>query len=119
MLKTSDHRSDRLPGPDDERPVGELFHELIEDGKAYAKAEVAVGKAIAVAKANALKVPVLLFGVALVVMQAAVNVLGVGFLMGLAPIVGPVLGGLIVFLVMAGIAGACAWYGAKRLREDL
>ena len=33
-----------------ERPIGELDHELIEDGKAYARAEVDLVKAIATAK---------------------------------------------------------------------
>ena len=37
MLKPAD---DRLPEPGDERPVGEIVNELIEDGKAYARAEV-------------------------------------------------------------------------------
>lgn len=119
MLKTSDHQSDRLPRPDDERPIGELVRELVDDGKAYARAEVGVVKAKARAKANAIKIPVIMFGAALLLMQAALNVLGVGALLGLAPAVGPVLAGLIVFLIMAAVAGACAWYGAKRLKEDL
>ena len=52
---------DAAPG-DNDRPVGELVHELIEDGKAYARAEVGLVKAIATAKANALKLPAILFG---------------------------------------------------------
>ena len=35
------------PGPqsaDNERPIGELVHELIEDGKAYARAELGVAR---------------------------------------------------------------------------
>ena len=119
MLKQADHRSDRMPRPEDERPVGELVHDLVENGKAYAKAEIGLAKAIAFAKANALKMPVIMFGAAFVLLQAAINVLGVGGMLGLAVLIGPVLAGLIVFLVMAGIAGGLAWYGAKKLREDL
>ena len=119
MLKPADHQSDRLPRPEDERPVGELVSDLVDNGKAYAKAEVAVAKAVALAKANALKLPVILFGTALVLLLTAMNVLGVGAMLGLAVLIGPVLAGLVVFLILAGIAGGLAWYGAKRLREDL
>lgn len=118
MLKETD-RSNKLPSPDDERPVGDLVHDLVEGGKAYAKAEIALAKAIAFAKANALKLPVVLFGAAFLIIQAAIVVLGVGGLLGLAPMIGPVLAGLVVSLVMAGLAGVLAWYGAKRIREDL
>lgn len=119
MLKPADHQSDRLPRPEDERPVGELVHDLVENGKAYAKAEVDLAKAIAFAKANALKTPVIMFAAAVVLLQAAVNTLGVGGMLGLAVLIGPVLAGLVVFLILAGIAGGLAWYGAKRIREDL
>lgn len=118
MLKTTD-QSKVLPTPDDERPVGDLVHELVEDGKAYAKAEIGVAKAIAVAKANALKLPVILFGAAFLLINAAIVVLGVAGLLGLAPMIGPVLGGIVVFLVFAGIAGGLAWYGARRFQQDL
>ena len=50
-----------MPPPRAERPVGELVHELIEDGKAYARAEVGVVKAIARARGNALALPAGLF----------------------------------------------------------
>lgn len=118
MLKRTD-RPGTLPEPPDERPVGELVHELVENGKAYAKAEMGLAKAMAAAKANALKIPGIMFGGALLFLIAAVAALGVGLVMGLAPMVGPVLGGLIVFLIFAGIAGGMAWYGSTRLREDL
>ena len=49
-----------------ERPVGELVHELIEEGKAYARAEIGLAKAIAVAKSKALALPAAMFGTALI-----------------------------------------------------
>lgn len=119
MLKTVDHQSDRLPGPEDEKPVGELVHDLVENGKAYARAEIALAKAIAFAKANALKTPVIMFATAFILLLAAVNVLGVAALLGLAVLIGPVLAGLAIFLIMAAIAGGLAWYGAKKIQEDL
>ena len=49
----------------EEKPIGELFGKLIDDGKAYAKAELGLAKATAEAKANAAKKPALLGGAAL------------------------------------------------------
>ena len=109
---------DAAPG-DNDRPVGELVHELIEDGKAYARAEVGVVKAIVAAKANALKLPGILFGVAFLLSLAAIVALAVGVAMALATIIGPLAGGVAAFLLFAAVAGGLAWYGAKRLSEDL
>ena len=117
MLKPP-NEPDAAPG-DNDRPVGELVHELIEDGKAYAKAELEVVKAVATAKANALKVPAILFGVAFLLALAAITSLAVGVAMGLATLIGPLAGGIVAFLLFAGVAGGLGWYGAKRLREDL
>ena len=44
MLKPP-NEPEGAPG-DNDRPIGELVHELIEDGKAYARAEAEVIKAI-------------------------------------------------------------------------
>jgi hypothetical protein len=76
-------------------------------------------KALAASKASALKVPVMLVLAAVFILQGAINVLGVGFLLGLAVLIGPVLAGLIVFLIMAGIAGGLAWWAVSKAREEL
>jgi len=104
---------------DNDRPVGQLVHELIEDGKAYARAELEVVKAIATAKADALKVPAILLGIAILLAVAAITALAVGVAMGLATLIGPLAGGIVAFLLFAAVAGGLGWYGAKRLREDL
>lgn len=106
--------------PDDsDRPVGELVHELIEDGKAYARAELEHAKAIAASKANALKLPAILFGFAFLFALAAFVALVVGIANGLATLIGPLAGGVVACLLFAAIAGGLGWYGAKRIREDL
>ena len=66
MLKPTDPAG-LPPVPNDERPIGELVHELIENGKAYAKAEVNVVKATATSKVSAVKTPAILFGAITVV----------------------------------------------------
>ena len=117
MLKPP-NEPEAAPG-DNDRPVGELVHELIEDGKAYARAEISVVKAMATAKVAALKLPAILFGVAFLLALAAITSLAVGVAMGLATLIGPLAGGIVAFLLFAGVAGGLGWYGAKRLREDL
>jgi len=110
------------PGPpsaDNERPIGELVHELIEDGKAYARAEIDVVKAMAAAKVNALKLPAILFGAAFVLLLAAITALAYGVAAGLATLIGPLAGGLVAFVLFAAVAGALIWVGVKKLREDL
>lgn len=107
------------PEPGSERPIGELVSQLLDEGKAYAKAEIGLAKAIASAKAGIFKVPAILFGTALLLAQAAVTVLAVALFHGLAPLMGPVLAGLVAFVIFAAIAGGLAWYGAEMIRRQL
>jgi hypothetical protein len=113
MLKPVD------PGPQAERPIGELVSELIDDGKAYAWAEFDLAKAIAAAKARALAMPAVLIGAAFVFALAAVTALAVGVVMALAKLIGPLLAGLVGLLIFAAIAAGLGWYGAERLKRDL
>lgn len=117
MLKPSSEH-DPTAG-DSDRPVGELVHELIEDGKAYARAELEHAKAIAASKANALKLPAILFAVAFLFALAAFIALVVGIANGLATLIGPLAGGIVACVLFAAVAGGLGWYGAKRLREDV
>ena len=114
MLKPADP-----PPPPPERPVGELVHELIEEGKAYARAEVGLAKAIASAKARALVMPAALFGTAFILALAGVSALALGVVLALAPFIGPLGAGAAGLLIFAGIAGILAWIGAQRLKRDL
>jgi hypothetical protein len=114
MLKPVD------PGPpQDERPVGELVHQLIEEGKDYARAEIGLVKAIATAKSKALAIPAALFGAAFVFALAAISALAVGVVMALATLIGPLAGGFVGMLIFLAIAGGCGWIGYQRLRRDL
>ena len=113
MLKPSDRLQ---PGPPD-RPVGELVHQLVEEGKAYALAEVGVVKAIAASKGKALALPAGLFAAALLSALAGITALAAGVVIALAKFVGPLLAGVLGLLIFAAIAGALAWYGVQRLRN--
>lgn len=113
MLKPVD------PGPAAERPVGELVHELIEDGKAYARAEIGLVKAIATAKGKAMALPAALFGVAFLFALGGVVALAVGVVIALETFIGPLAGGFIGMLIFLAIAGGLGWWGYQRLRHEL
>lgn len=98
---------------EDERPIGELFGQLIDEGKAYAKAEMGLAKATAEAKADAAKKPALLAGAALLFLIAGVVVLCMTLALALATLVGPLAGGLIAALVTFGIAGLLGLWAKK------
>ena len=106
-------------GAGDERGVGEIVGQLVDEGKAYARAEFDLAKAIATAKASALKLPAILFGAALLFAQAAVTVLAVAVFAALQGFIGPILAGLVVLLIFGGLAGGLAWLGVKKLSENL
>ena len=105
--------------PEAERPIGEVVSQLIDEGKAYAKAELNVARALVTDKANRLKVPAILFVGALLVMLAGLSGLAVGLALALAALVGPLAAGLIVLVLFAGIAGGLAWVGARKLQDVL
>ena len=115
MLKPADQSG----APQPERPIGDLVQQLTEEGKAYAKAELAVAKAIAAAKARALALPAGLFGAAFLLAQAAVTVFAVGVFAALYWLFGAVLAGFVAFLIFGVFAGALAWYAIQRLKRDL
>ena len=107
------------PTPPPERPIGELVHELVEEGKAYARAEADLAKAIALAKAKALSLPAGLFLVALIVLQSAVTILAVGIFAALSGPLGPILAAILASLIFLAIAGGLAWWGIERARRAL
>src|SRR6266404_7308674 len=113
MLKPADSGP-----PTPERPVGELVHELIEEGKAYALAEIGLFKAIAFAKGKALALPAAMFGLAFICALASTTALAVGVVIGLETFIGPLAAGFIGMLIFGAVAGLLGWYGYNRLRRD-
>ena len=105
--------------PPPERPVGELVHELIEDGKAYGRAEINLARAIAAAKGKALVVPAAMFGGAVTLALASVVAMAVGVVLALRTFIGPLAAGFVGMLIFAALAGLAGRYGYNRLRRDL
>jgi sorbitol-specific phosphotransferase system component IIBC len=106
------------PGAVPERPVGELVHQLVEDGKSYVQAEIALAKAMATEKVSSLVMPVALFGAAFVFVLAAITALALGVVMALAKFIGPLAAGFAGLLIFAGIAGLLAWIAVGKLKRS-
>ena len=100
----------------DEAPIGDLFGRLVEQGKGYARAEVGLAKAIASAKADAIKLPAILLGAALLFIIAGVVVFCMTIALALATLIGPLAGGLVATLIAFAIAGGLAWFAVGRLK---
>ena len=98
---------------EDEKPVGELFSKLIDEGKAYAKAELGLAKASAEAKADSAKKPVIVGFTALLFLQSATTAFAITLALALATLVGPLAGGLIATVVTLGIAIALGLWAKK------
>lgn len=113
MLKPADS------GPTPERPIGELVHQLVEDGKAYAQAEIGILKAVAASKGKALALPLAMFAAALLFALAAISALALGVVLALAKLIGPVAAGFVGMVIFAAITGGLGWKGYERLRRDL
>lgn len=116
MLKPAEPRA---IGPDEERPIGDLVHQLVEDGKAYARAEVDLVKATATAKGKALAIPAALLGAALLLAIASFGALVLGVFHVLEPHIGPLGSGILTFLIFIGIAGALGYFGINKAKRDL
>lgn len=101
----------------DEPAIGEVVSQLFDEGKAYAKAEIDLAKAQALAKLAELKAPAILLFTALLFGQAAVTVLAVTVALVLAPMIGPLGGGLVAVLLAGGTAALLGWLGVKRLQD--
>ncbi|HUG45183.1 MAG TPA: phage holin family protein [Sphingomicrobium sp.] len=118
MLKTADLPPPPPPGSAD-RSIGELASKLVDDAKAYAKAEVSVAKAIAGEKADAVKVPLVLIIASVFVAMGALNALCIAIVLALATLMGPLLAGLLAFVLVGAVAGIMAWIGYSKLRDAL
>lgn len=100
--------------PDDES-IGDLFHTLVDSGKGFVRAEANLYKQIAVYRASKAKNGIIAGAAALVLVSAALIAFFVSLVLGLAPLVGPVAGGLIVLAVTGIIAFLLVRYAAGKL----
>lgn len=104
-------------GPEEERPIGEIVGQLIDEGKDFARAELGLVKATAKVKAEGYKLPAILIGAAILVAQAAVVVLAVAVFLALAPLIGTLLAGVLTTVIVGGIAALLVWLAMRKLRQ--
>lgn len=97
----------------DEVPIGDLVGRLIDDGKAYAQAEVGLLRAKAESQVDRAKMPLILGGGALAFGLAAVIALVLTFVLSLASLLGPLGGGLLAVLIAVLIAAGLGFAALK------
>lgn len=90
---------------EDEAPIGELFGRLIDDGKAYAQAEVDLVRARAEGQVSRAKLPIILGAGAIAFGFASVIAVVLTMVLALAALLGPLGGGLLATLIALVIAG--------------
>jgi hypothetical protein len=95
--------------------IGDLFHQLVQDGRDYATAEANLYKQIALYRVGKAKNGIVALAAGGFLAYAALIAFLVSIVMGLAPIMGPVLGGLVVLVVAGGIAFLLFRYGAGKM----
>jgi hypothetical protein len=98
-----------------ERSIGELFGLLSDDARSYAAAEAKLYQAIARRRIGRARNGAIALVVAVLLANATLSVLLIGFALELALHVGPALGGLIVTVAVLVIAFLLVRYGASKL----
>lgn len=106
------------PQPD-EKSIGELFQRLAEDGRAYVDAEIGYYRTLVRAKLLDARASLLLGAAATALALAAAVALVVGLVLTLAPLVGPGLATLIVFLGMFAVSAVMAWLAWLKIKAVL
>lgn len=114
MLKPADPQP-----PVSERPIGDIVSDIVDDGKAYARSELNLAKAMAAAKAGEFKVPAILLVAATFVGMAALNLLAIALFVLLGMVMNPVLAAVLAFLLVGGTAALLGWIGYQKLRRLL
>ena len=106
---------DAPAGQDGERSLGELFGRLSDDARAYAAAEAKLYQAIARRRLGRARNGAIALVAAALLANAALIVLLFGLSLELALHVGPALAGVIVTVIVLGIAIVLVRFGAAKL----
>ncbi len=102
--------------PGDEDPsVGELVERLIDDGRAYAQAEINLARARAERKMAGYRTAAILGGAGLVAGLVALVCLAVTLVLALASLIGPLGGGLAATLLVGALAAVLFYMARDRL----
>ncbi|WP_174273183.1 phage holin family protein [Sphingomonas bacterium] len=107
----------RQVGSREDQSLRALIARLIDETKAYAKAEIGVVKATAMAWVSPAKIAVPLIVVAILLLQAALTVLVAALGMTLAVWLGTAGGLAVGAVIVLAIAGLLAWIAISRFSK--
>lgn len=108
---------DVIDQSDEKAGIGTLIGRLVEDGKAYARAEVEYAKALAGERMRAAKSGVVFLVAGLVLLHGALIALFAGLVMSLSTLIGPFWSMLVVVLVASAIGGMLAKIGLSHFQR--
>ena len=98
-----------------EESIGDLFGRLVEDGRHYAHAEVELLKRIARHRAGRARKGLVALAVGAVLLLSSLTALVLGLVLGLAVLIGPLLAGLAIAALLAGIGSLLIRVGMSGL----
>lgn len=98
---------------EEEKSVGGMFRQLLDDGRAYAQAEFDLARARAEIKVLQYRSAAILAAIALFLAFATTVILCLAILLWLSHLAGPYLGGLIAILVIGGATAIVALLAKK------
>ena len=107
----------QTPRPDNpaDASIGDLFHQLVDEGRNLVGAEVNLYKQIALFRVGKAKAGLVALVAAGLLAYAALIAFLVGLVIGLADLIGPVLGGLVVLGVSGGVAFLLVRFGLGKM----
>ena len=99
-----------------EESIGDLFGRLIEDARNYARAEAELLKRIARHRAGQARNGLIALAAGALLLLSSLTALVLGLVLGLAVLIGPVLAGLAIAVLLAGIGYLIVRAGLAGLR---
>jgi hypothetical protein len=104
--------------PGDEEPsVGDLVERLIDDGRAYAEAEVNLARARIEQRVASYRTAAIFGGSAVAAALVALICFAVTLVLALASLIGPLAGGLAATLLVAALAGGLFYVASDKWRK--
>ena len=99
-----------------EESISDLVSRLIEDGRTYARSEIDLLKEIARHRTERARTGLILLVAGGVLLLSSLTALILGLVLGLAALTGPLLAGIIIAAVLAGIGYLLIRFGLTGLR---
>lgn len=98
---------------EEDKSVGAMFRQLLDDGRAYAQAEFDLARARAEIKALQYRSAAILAAIALFLAFATTVILCLAILLWLSHLIGPFFGGLVAILIAGGATAIVALLAKK------